>query len=204
MNHKHLEDADTATLQEVIRLHNKQCVVASRLNSYIAAKHKLGKPGTIPGTEIPLTESDLIALRGAMRRKDPAYKIPRLKHNPPPPEWQLYISQDERSGPKFATVAFVDTTKALQTPTGYKYDDTALRIQLGFIPAFKPPGAVCSPQQIVDLLEIAAKAGILIVSAPGGWTSAVSGLPASKSVWQSADAGRRMNRLYADLTKLVT
>jgi hypothetical protein len=138
-----------------------------------------------------------------MRRRDPAYRLPQLKHTPPPPGWQLYVAQDGRSGPDFATVAYVDTTKARPTPTGFAYDDDAIRIPLGVIPVRPPAGSKCSVQKIVDLLGAAAFQQRLLVPAPGGFRSAISGLPAAKADWSKADSVRRFNKLCTDLESLI-
>jgi len=195
--------ATPQALQEVIRLHNHTCVTASGLNAHVVQQHKTGIVGTIPGTTKPLTQEDYKALRDAMRRRNPAYKLPPLTHKPTPSNWQLYVAQDSHSGPDFATIAYVDTTMATPTATGgYTYGDAAIRIPLGYIPVRAPAGAVCTPQRIVDLLGLAAKKNKLLTSAPGGWRSTVSGLPAAKSSWSSADAAKKFNRLCADLTRL--
>jgi len=203
-NHRAFAKADAATLQNIIRLHNRQCVVATRLNDYITAKQSTGAVPTLPGTQTPLTPADFDALKAAMRRRNPAYQLPSLPHASPPPEWQLYVAQDRNSGHAFATVAYVDTTKAIPTATGYHYQEDSIRIPLGFLPVKAPAGATCSPQRVIDLLSAAATANRLLVpTAAGGWRPSVGGLPAAKSDWSGAGAAHRFNRLCAELGLLV-
>jgi len=64
-------------LQDTIRLHDRTCVAAQPLHYKVAAEHKMGRAATLPGhSGRYMTQSDLEALRSAMRRRIPAYKLP--------------------------------------------------------------------------------------------------------------------------------
>lgn len=180
--------ADTTALQELIRLHDRTCTLAAPLDRTVAAAHAAGALATVPGDpSTPLTLADFKALRAARRRRDPGYRIPARKHAPPPATWQLYIASDARSGPEFATVAYVEPAKARRTPFGIEYPPEAYRVDLGFIPtAGTAATATCSPQQLVDLLERLARANRLLVPVAGGWRPLPGmGFPLSKRHWET-------------------
>ena len=64
-------------LQDVVRLHDRTCVSAQQLHNKVAAEHAAGRPATLPANHrSQMTTEDLAALRSAMRRYNPAYKIP--------------------------------------------------------------------------------------------------------------------------------
>lgn len=72
-------------LQDIVRLHDRTCVGAQPLHYKVAGDHSAGRMATLPGhSGQPLTQGDLDALRNAMRRRNPAYKIPsrRQQWNP--------------------------------------------------------------------------------------------------------------------------
>ena len=66
-------------LQDVVRLHDRTCVGAQPLHYKVAGEHGAGRPATLPGhSGWQLKQEDFDALRGAMRRQNPGYKIPAL------------------------------------------------------------------------------------------------------------------------------
>jgi len=193
---------DTSTLQDVVRLHDSTCTLAAPLNTVVAAQHREGKVATIPGDPTsPMTLDDFTALRDTMRRRNPAYKIPGRRHQPPPPNWKLYIASDNRSGPDFASVMFVDVTKVIQTAAGVQYPLDSVVLDLGFIP-LNIMGASCSPRTIVDLIQQLATANRLLTPVAGGWKP-VAGFPFRRSYWKTPDAKERLNRLCRDLAKAL-
>lgn len=194
--------AETAALQEMIRLHNRTCVTASLLHSKVAAEHKAGAIATIPGSDTHLTLDDFKALRDAMRRRDPGYKIPGRKHQPPPPEWQLYVAADNRSGPEFVSVMYVDVTKGRPSRTGIDYPADAVRIDMGFLPATGLTGALCTLQTVVELLQRLDTANRLLAPVAGGWKP-VTGFPFTKKYWEN-DRNAKFGRLCRDLAKALT
>jgi hypothetical protein len=194
--------ADDAYLSSVVRLHNNTCTAAPALHTKVATAHKAGKIATLPDSTDPLTLPDFKVLRDAMRRTNPGYKLPPRRHQPPPPEWQLYVAQDERSGPEFASVAYVDITKARRTIYGIEYPADAIRVDLGFIPTETPAGAICSAGMVVDLLERLDKEHRLVVPVAGGWKP-VHGFPFTKAHW-SRDRAARFSRLCKDLARALT
>jgi hypothetical protein len=195
-------DADTTQLQEVIRLHNRTCVMASDLNASVKAQHRNGTPATVPGEiSTSLTLDDFKALRSTMRRRDPAYKLPARRHQPAPVNWQLYVSSDNRSGPEFASVMIVDVSKARATPTGYQYPPESVMIDAGFIPTSTPAGSLCQPQLIVDVLDRLAKSNRLLEPVAGGWKPVFT--PRSKAYW-STERAEKVGRLCRDLTRALT
>jgi len=194
--------ADTATLQDVIRLHDRTCVLASQLHEKVATNHKAGQIVMVPDGSRPLTLDDFKALREAMRRRNPAYKIPARKHQPPPPNWQLYISSDNRSGPDYASVLIVDSTKIHMGPAGPEFPEESVLMDLGFIPLTITDG-LCKPQMFVDLIRRLSEANRLLIPVAGGWKP-IGGLPYSKRYWQTKDAKERLNKLCLDLTRALT
>lgn len=194
--------ADDTYLSSVVRLHNNICTAAPALHAKVAATHKTGKIATLPDSTDPLTLPDFKVLRDAMRRTNPGYKLPPRRHQPPPPEWQLYVASDERSGPEFASVAYVDITKARRTIYGIEYPAEAIRVDLGFIPVETPAGAMCSAGMIVDLLERLDKEHRLVIPVAGGWKPA-HGFPFTKAHW-SRDRAARFSRLCKDLARALT
>jgi hypothetical protein len=171
--------------------------MATPLDAKIAAEHKAGLVATVPGDhQTHLTVADFDALRDSMRRSNPAYKVPGRKHQPPPPTWQLYIASDNRSGPDFASVLFVDVTKGLHGPAGIEYPPESVKVDLGFIP-LRVRSETCRPQAVADLLLSLAAANRLLVPVAGGWKP-IAGFPfLDKKVWSKA----RWEKLCADLRK---
>jgi len=197
--------ADTLALQEVLRLHDRTCTLAAPLDKKVAADHKSGTIATIPGdTSTPMTLDDFAALRDTMRRRNPAYKIPARKHQPPPTNWKLYIGSDNRSGPDFASVMFIDITKAIRDPqTGVQYPVNSVVVDLGFIP-LKITGAICSPQVLAELIKRLNAQNRLLTPVGGGWKP-VAGFPFKKSNWDPSNDGKeRLNRLCRDLTRALS
>lgn len=193
---------DDAYLSSLVRLHNNTCTVASALHDRVSAAHKAGRIATLPDSTDPLTLPDFKVLRDAMRRTNPGYKLPPRRHRPPPPEWQLYVASDTRSGPEFASVAYVDITKARRTIYGIEYPPEAIRVDLGFIPVETPAGAMCSAGMVVELLERLDKEHRLVVPVAGGWKPA-HGFPFTKAHW-SKDRTARFSRLCKDLARAVS
>lgn len=195
-------DADTTQLQEVIRLHDRTCVMATGLHSTVHAQHRTGTPATIPGEPATaLTLDDFKALRATMRRRNPAYKLPARSHQPAPATWQLYVASDNRSGPDFASVMIVDVAKARATPTGFQYPPESVMIDLGFIPTEAPAGSLCQPQFLVDVLDRLAKANRLLEPVAGGWKPVFT--PRPKAYW-ATERKERVSRLCRDLTRALT
>ncbi len=193
---------DTATLQELIRLHNRTCVLASGLHERVASQHQRNKVATIPdATKTHMTLDDFKALREAKRRTQPGYKIPPRSHRPPPSAWQLYVAPDNRSGPDFASVLYVDITKARATPTGYEYPAESVMIDLGFIP-LDVKGARCSPAMLVEIIQRCAQTNRLLTPVAGGWKP-VGGFPFTKKYWETEKVDR-FSRLCSELTKALT
>lgn len=195
--------ADTSALQEMIRLHDRTCTLAAPLNTRVAAEHKAGRIMTIPGDpKTPMSLDDFRALRSAMRRRDPAYKIPGRKHAPPPANWHFYVSPDQRD-PEFMSIAYVDANKARRTPYGTEYPPDAYLVDLGLVPATAPPGSFCSGRMIVELLERLADANRLLVPVAGGWKPLAGlGFPFKRSFWDH-DRAARISRLCKDLAKAL-
>lgn len=72
--------ANPYELQDVVRLHDRTCVGAQQLHYKVAAEHAAGRAATNPGKQgSQMTTEDFDALRSAMRRYNPAYKIPGRK-----------------------------------------------------------------------------------------------------------------------------
>jgi hypothetical protein len=194
--------ADETYLSSVIRLHNNTCTAAPALNTKVATAHKAGRIATLPDSTEPLTLPDFKVLRDAMRRTNPGYKLPPRRHQPPPSEWQLYVASDTRSGAEYASVAYVDITKARRTVYGIEYPPEAIRVDLGYIPVETPAGAMCSAGMVVDLLERLGKEHRLVVPVAGGWKPA-HGFPFTKAHWAKERASR-FSRLCKDLARALT
>ena len=194
--------ADAATLQDIIRLHNRTCLSATHLNDRVAAEHKAGRVAIIPGDGGHLTLDDFKALREAMRRRIPAYKIPARKHQPPPPNWQLYVSSDTRSGADFASVCIIDETKMRTLSDGYEIPLDSILLDLGFIPLTITDG-ICKPQTIVDIIRRLFETNRLLTPVAGGWKP-LTGFPYSKRYWQTRDAKDRLGKLCLNLTQALT
>jgi hypothetical protein len=174
-------EEDTVALRDLVRLHNRTCAFVRPLNQKVAGDRAKGQLATIPGTHELMTDADYDALRAGMRRHDPDYKIPRHRHAPPPANWQLYVASDERSGPDFATVAYVDVTKAYMTAQGPVYPPQSMRIDLGVIPLVEIPG-ICSAQDRVNLIARLAAENKLVVPTASGWKP-VAGMPFTRDYW---------------------
>ena len=190
-------------LQQAIRLSNRTCTTGPALNAKVTAEHRTGDVATIPGDATShMTLDDFKALRAAMRRRDPAYKIPPRKHQPPPENWQLYVASDNRSGPEYASIMFLDVSKAERTAEGVQYPQTAVRMDLGFIPVTSVEGATCSVQTLVDLIKHANENNRLVSPVAGGWKPN-AGFPFKKSYWE---AGRveKLSRLCRELAVVST
>lgn len=193
--------ADTSALQEVIRLHNRTCTLATPLNAKVTAEHKSGKVAVMPGDPTTtMTLDDFTALRDAMRRRIPDYKLPARKHMPPPPSWKLYIASDNRSGPEYASVLYVDVTKAKTTAYGVVYPVESVMVDLGFLPLDMKATSL-TPMMFVELFKHLDGADRLLLAVPGGWKPVVA--PPSKKYWES-DTARKLQRYYAELQKALT
>lgn len=194
--------ASHETLQQMVRTHDGVCTLGPALNRHVYAAHKVGQVATLPADpSTHMTLDDFKALRNVMRREDPGYKIPGRRHQPPPPSWQLYIASDRRSGPDFASVMYVDTTKGRMTPAGIEYPPESVRVDLGFIPVSVGAGAMCSPKTVSELIIQLAEKNKLLVPVAGGWRP-VGGFPFKKSHWE-VDRSARISRLCQDLAKVL-
>lgn len=190
------------TLQRMVRTHDGVCTLGPALHNHVAAAHKTGKVATLPADPSShMTLDDFKALRNIMRREDPGYKIPGRRHQPPPPTWQLYIASDRRSGPEYASVMYVDTTKGRNTPYGVEYPPDSVRVDLGFIPISVSAGALCSPKTVSELIAHLADNNKLLIPVAGGWKP-VAGFPYKKSYWDT-DRVARLSRLCQDMAKVV-
>lgn len=195
--------ADATTLQDMIRLHNRTCTLAGPLNVKVAAEHKAGHVATIPGDQSShMTLDDFKALRDSMRRHNPAYKLPSRKHQPPPSTWQLYVASDNRSGPEFASVMYIDVNKIVQGPMGPEYPVDSVTLDMGFIP-ITVTGAFCAPQMVVELIQRVATANRLLTPVAGGWKP-IAGFPFSKKYWSGPDVKDRFSKLCRELTRALT
>lgn len=194
---------DAANLQQLVRLHNRACTLAAPLHTKVAAQHRDGTVATLP--DEPSTQmvmADFKALREAMRRTNPAYKLPGRRHQPPPSNWRLYVARDARSGPEYMSVMYVDTTKARATATGFEYPPDSVRVDLGFIPAKSVPGALCDTTLIVETLQRLAESNRLLEPVAGGWKP-IAGFPFTKSHW-TRDTPQRISALCRDLVRALT
>jgi len=192
---------ETSALQNLIRLHNRTCTMAGPLNAKVTAEHKAGQVATIPGQTSHMTLDDFKALRDSMRRRDPAYKLPGRKHQPPPSTWQLYIASDNRSGPDFASILYVDTAKVVQGPNGPEYPIDSVKMDLGFIP-INITGALCAPQLVVEFIQRLATANRLLTPVAGGWKP-IAGFPYSKHYWSGRDVNERFGKLCRELSRAI-
>ena len=199
---KAFTSADTTALQEVIRLHNRTCTLASPLNDHVLAQHVSGAVATIPGDRnTHMTLDDFKALRDTMRRTNPAYKLPPRKHQPPPVNWRLYIETDNRSGPDFMSVMYVDVAKAIRVGGSVQYPVNAVKVDLGFLPRTLT-GGLCAPEMIVDLVQRLAASNRLLTPVAGGWKP-IAGFPFRKSDWSGADAYDKLGKLCRALAKAL-
>ena len=198
--------ASSDNLREVLRLHDGTCTFAGPLNTLVTTEHKAGRIVPIPGSidNTPMTVEDFTVLRDTMRRRDPAYKLPPRRHAPPPPEWRLYVASDKQSGPDYATVGFVDTTKGRRTSYGVTYTPDAFRVNMGVIPLSVPSvRGSCSVRVLVEILQRLATANKLLVPTAGGWR-AIGGFPFTKAQWEDGHAPQRLGRLCKDLARALT
>lgn len=182
-------DVTVSDLPELIRMHNRKCITATHLHNKLAAGN-------------PLTEGELVALRTAMRRRNPAYELPGRIYRKPPPEWQLYVASDFRSGPDYASVLIVDTTKAIHGPNGVEYPADSIRVDLGFIP-LRIGHTKCSAQTVLELTHrLASTHQLLKLDHEGEWKP-IAGFPYSKRHWE-IDGVERLTRLCMSLSKELT
>jgi hypothetical protein len=189
-------------LQRMVRTHDGVCTLAPALHRHVYTAHRIGQVATLPADPSShMTLDDFKALRSVMRREDPGYKIPGRRHQPPPPTWQLYIASDRRSGPDYASVMYVDTTKGRRTPYGIEYPPESVRVDLGFIPVSVPAGSLCSTKTVSELIIQLADTNKLLMPVAGGWKP-VAGFPFKKSYWDH-DRAARLSRLCQDLAKVV-
>ena len=191
---------DTVALRDLVRLHNRTCAFVRPLNQKVAGDRARGHLVTIPGTQELMNDADYDALRAGMRRYDPDYKIPKHRHAPPPANWQLYVASDERSGPDFATVAYVDVTKAFMTAQGPVYPPQSVRIDLGVIPLVEIPG-ICSAQDRVNLIARLAAANRLVTPTASGWKP-VAGMPFTRDHWYRQSV-TKLSAFCTQLTKAL-
>jgi hypothetical protein len=129
---------------------------------------------------------------------------PRHRATAPPPEWKLYVASDQASGPNYATVGYVDTTRGRRTAQGIVYGPDAFRVNMGFLPLFvSPVTGGCSIRVVVELLQRAAAANKLLVPAAGGWRP-IAGFPFTKSDWEDGMKAQRLGRLCKDLARALS
>lgn len=195
--------AEAAALQQVIRLHDATCTFANPLHHKVAAEHKRGQPATIPGESTHMTLDDFKVLRDVMRRTDPKYKLPARRHQPPPSNWQFYLASDNRSGPEFASVMYVDVTKVRLGAYGRpEFPADSVMVDLGFVPLYPIPGQLCTTQTLVSTLKMLADSNRLLNPVAGGWKP-VAGLPHTKDYWNT-DAAAKISRLCRELVRVAT
>jgi len=199
---------DTASLQKLVRLHNNTCASSQALNRQIYIDRVEGRPTDIPGTYEPLNSADHNAIASSQGRVTgalgnpyafPTTAAPVVRRAPRPAEWQLYIAQDARSGPEYASVLIVDVTRARVTAYGTEYPQESIRVDLGFIPVSGGPGPRCTPQTLVDRIQRKDKKGALTFLDPasGRWKP-IAPFPLPKTFWTSSRAAK-MAQLCADL-----
>jgi len=206
---------DTAALQQLVKLHNNTCASSKALNRQIYIDGMEGRTPVVPGSFTPLTPADHAAVRASQNRVSapappPPYGFPTTaapgppgqgtRRAPRPSEWQLYIAQDARSGPEYASVLIVDVTKARTTAYGVEYPADSIRIDLGYIPVTGGAGPTCTPQTLVDRIQRKDKRGSLIFLDPasGRWKP-IAPFPLQKTFWASSRAAK-MAQLCSDLT----
>jgi hypothetical protein len=131
----------------------------------------------------------------------PGYGFPTTaapRKAPRPSEWQLYIAQDTRSGPEYASVLIVDVTKARTTAYGIEYPAESIRVDLGYIPVTGGSSS-CTPQTLVDRIQRKDKKGSLIFLDPasGRWKP-IAPFPLLKTFWASSRSAK-MAQLCSDL-----
>lgn len=199
---------DTASLQKLVRLHNNTCASSDALNRQTYIDRVNGRPTMIPGpmsSYAPLTAADHAAIAASQNRVGsgtyafPTTAAPVGRRVPRPAEWQLYIAQDARSGPEYASVLIVDVTRARITAAGTEYPAESIRIDLGFIPVTVDGGARCTPQTLVDRIQRLDKRGALTFLDPasGRWKP-IAPFPLPKTFWASGRS-LKMAQLCADL-----
>jgi len=193
--------AEPAALQELVRLHNGTCTFATPLDSHVAAQHKRGLLATLPDdSRRNMSIEDFKALRDAMRRHTPGYKVPGRKHQKPPATWQLYVASDERSGADFVSVAYVDIMKGVMRADGPHYPESAIVIDMGFLPV-DFAATVCTGPMLMSMLQRLDTENKLLTPVAGGWR-ALAGFPFSKRHWEH-DKRSKMDRLCTELSGLL-
>jgi hypothetical protein len=190
---KNIEDYDLAALQNLVRIHDGSCTLGSKLNDRIVEQHKANKIATLPYTNAHMTLGDFKAVKEAMRRTNPGYKIPARRHIPPPPSWKLYIATDNRSGPEYISILYYDILMMRTTATGNEYPLEGIRVDLGFLP-MSP-----SIQTLLDLIQKVALENKLLNPVAGGWKPAY-GFPYSKGYW-ALDRSTKIQKLYKLLSE---
>jgi hypothetical protein len=192
---------NAADLQDVIRLHNGDCVSAEALSERVGEQHRANKTATLPDVaETHMVLNDFRAMRDAIRRRKPAYKIPGRRHQPPPAEWQLYIASDARCGSQYLSVAYVDTTRGVVGYNGTpQYPKEAIRVDLGFIPILRGEGLKCSMNTVITFIEKLAAENKLLQQVGGGWRP-MAGFPHTKAFWEE-DTVRKFNRFCMELVR---
>ena len=182
-------DESQQSLQNLVRLHDGTCMAAPALNTRIIEQHKVGAIATLPtDSKTHLTLGDFKALREAMRRTVPGYKIPGRTHQATPSEWQLYAAADQRSGPEFVSVLYVDITQARSTAAGIEYPLESIRVDLGFLPITP------ELQNLLAVLQKLAAMNRLLTPVAGGWKP-VLGFPYTKAYW-ATDRPNKVRKLY--------
>lgn len=204
---KPLQSLPVDSLQEIVRLHDGTCSTASSLQRHVITEQKRRRIVGIPGIpEIPMNYDDFRVLRDAIRRRNPGFKyVTKEKAVELPAEWKLYVASDQRSGPEYASVGYVDITKGKRTMYGIVYPLDSFRIDLGYLPITSFPGTSCSIQTIVDLLGRLADAKKLVHPDPihGGWKP-IAGFPFTKEQWKTPYSSQRLGRLCRDLAKALS
>jgi hypothetical protein len=100
------------------------------------------------------------------------------------------------------SAAYVDITRARDTPYGVEYPPDAYRVDLGFLPSQTPTGAQCSAAMVQDLLTRLARSNRLLTPVAGGWKPP-AGFPFSKAHWLHPQRAERLTRLCKDLATLL-
>jgi len=170
--------------EDVVRLHERTCAIAEPLSRVVATQHAKGRLARIPGTDVEMTREDFRALKDAMRRRDPAYKVPVLKREEAPESWVLYL---DREG-QYLTVQIIDI------------DTGALELDLGYIPIVSR--GRCTAQTVIDMLRSLESANRLLVPEGNRWRPVVGPFP--KSYWKSHDAAAKYNRMCHDLANALS